>query len=393
MWNEVCQQLCARSGGSCSVALVGAEESAAAFFTAAAGQAGCVQEGGKAVFPCAEGSFTLVRNGAPEADAVLYAAASAIGAEQAAAAMAAAEGKPFVLLVTGADAAEACERLSAVCDVPAVACDLAQAEDLSAPLRELLFSFPAAGVDIDLPDWMSVLPQESRVVAAVLEKVREVAPKIVRVRDFPLLAAAFTEEVYCASLEADPVTGTARCTLAAREGLFHRVLSEECGADVSDDLHLMAYIGTLREAKKFYDVFKNAVAAADAVGYGIAAGEAEAALGAPELFRRGNRCGVRLKADAPAYHIIKVDVHSEVTPVSGEGERGEQLAKGMLESYERDPDALWGTDMFGKTFRQMVQESLRERQGGVPDEVRAKLRRALTRIVNEGKGGVVCILL
>ena len=102
---------------------------------------------------------------------------------------------------------------------------------------------------------------------------------------------------------------------------------------------------------------------------------------------------MRLKADAPAYHVIKIDVHSEVTPVSGEGERGEQLAKGVLESYERDPAALWDTDMFGKTFREMVQEGLREKQGGVPEEVRAKLRRALTRIVNEGKGGVVCILL
>lgn len=155
----------------------------------------------------------------------------------------------------------------------------------------------------------------------------------------------------------------------------------------------MAYVSGLRDAKTFYERFKNAVAAADAVGYGIAApAENDVELAAPELFRRGTRCGVRLKADAPAYHVIKVEVHSEVTPVSGEGERGEQLAKGVLESYERDPETLWNTDMFGKTFREMVQEGLREKQG-VPEEVRTKLRRALTRIVNEGKGGVVCILL
>lgn len=111
----------------------------------------------------------------------------------------------------------------------------------------------------------------------------------------------------------------------------------------------------------------------------------------PELTRRGGRCGVKLSADAPSYHVVRVDVHSEVTPVTGESARGEEIAKGIVEGYERDPQALWDTDMFGKTFRGMVCEGLNEKT--VPEEARVKLRRALERIVNEGKGGVICILL
>lgn len=392
MWNEICEGLCARRQGDCRVAVSGAEESAQAYVAGAARAVGAPFAEGKAEFACGGGKVVLTAGGSAGADAVLFALSAGSDAGAVRAAAASAGGKPFAAFVLGGEE-EACAALAAACGCPVAACRAEGEEDCCAPLRDLLFAFPAAGLEIDLPDWMCVLPAESKTIAGILANVREVAPKIACVRDFSLLEGAFGEDVYCASCEADPATGRAHCRLEAREGLFHRVLSEECGADVSDDLHLMAYVSGLRDAKTFYERFKNAVAAADAVGYGIAApAENDVELAAPELFRRGTRCGVRLKADAPAYHVIKVEVHSEVTPVSGEGERGEQLAKGVLESYERDPETLWNTDMFGKTFREMVQEGLREKQG-VPEEVRTKLRRALTRIVNEGKGGVVCILL
>ena len=388
MWNEVCEGLCARCGGNCRVAVTGSE---AAALLAGFAQAAGAREGEPVSCSCAGGTLILCAGEEEGADAVLV----ALAASDAKAAKEAAEqagAAPVLPVLLGEGAREQCARLAEE-GVYAVCCDPSKEEEAGALLRELLFSFPAAGLEIDLPDWMSVLPEESRIVAQILETVRALAPKLRSVRDLAAADGAFGGDVYCASFEADPATGKGRCRLETREGLFHRVLSEECGADVSDDLHLMAYIAALRDAKQFCDAFKNAVAAADAVGYGIAAGTENAVLGAPEFFRRGTRCGVRLKADAPAYHIIKVDVHSEVTPVSGEGERGEQLAKGILESYEKDSETLWDTDMFGKTFREMVQEGLREKQGGVPEEVRAKLRRALTRIVNEGKGGVLCILL
>ncbi len=391
MWKESCENLCARRGGDCAVAVAGGAESAAAFLAAVRRTSGAEEPR----FACAAGEVTFFlceKEGVASADAVLFLFPAGCTAEEVRAAAQSAGKAPFLVVLDGGTE-ESCARLAET-GAAVISCDCAGADDLSPVLDELLLSFPAAGLEIDLPDWMCVLPAESAVISDVLGRVRAVAPALCCVRDFAKLPAAFGEDVYCESFEADPVTGRAHCRLAAREGLFHRVLSEECGADVSDDLHLMAYVGTLRDAKKFYERFRNAVAAADAVGYGIATpAEEEVSLAAPELFRRGSRCGVRLKADAPAYHVIKIDVHSEVTPVSGEGERGEQLAKGVLESYERDHAALWDKDLFGKTFREMVQEGLREKQGGVPEEVRAKLRRALTRIVNEGKGGVVCILL
>ena len=100
-----------------------------------------------------------------------------------------------------------------------------------------------------------------------------------------------------------------------------------------------------------------------------------------------------LKADATAYHILKVDVHTEVSPITGDAARGEEIAKGVMESYERDREGMWNTDVFGKTFKEMVRDGLDEKMNSMPEEARGKLRRAVTRIVNEGRGGVLCILL
>ena len=107
--------------------------------------------------------------------------------------------------------------------------------------------------------------------------------------------------------------------------------------------------------------------------------------------RRGGKCGVRLCADAAQYHVIRVCVRSDISPYTGEGERGEEFARSMAERYRQDPDGLWDTDMFGKSFRQMAQEEMQRKT--MPPEARGKLQRAVERIVNEGRGGVLCILL
>lgn len=309
-------------------------------------------------------------------------------------------GMPFVIVLNSSvpsspDCEALCAALREKYGAAVYAVNCAQTADFLPVLEGLLFSFPVTGLDIDLPDWLRVLPAESKIVSEILAKVREVAPEICKMSDCGLLETAFADgNVYCESSETDPATGRAHYTFAAKEGMFYSVLSEECGADISDDLKLMAYVRSMKESKGFYDKFKNAFASAEEEGYGIVyPTDADMILQPPELFRRGTRCGVKLKADAVSYHVVKVEVHSEVSPVSGEAARSEEIAKGIVDGYEKDPEALWNTDMFGKTFKDMVREGLDDKLGNMPDDARVKLRKAVTRIVNEGKGGVICILL
>ena len=308
-------------------------------------------------------------------------------------------GISFIVVLNSAQPAQAdCEALRASLQekygAAAFAADC-RAADLPALEEGLLFSMPVVALDIDLPDWMRVLPADSKIIASVLEKVRAVSPKISCLRDCSLLEDAFADgDIYCEGSETDPVRGCAHYTLAAKEGMFYSVLSEECGAEINDDLRLMAYIRSVRDAKKFYDKFRGALAAAEENGYGVVfPKEEDMVLQPPELVQKGGRTGVRLKADAASYHLMKIDVHSEVCPVSGESARSEEIARGILESYERDPEALWNTDMFGRTFKDMVRGGMDEKAANMPEDARGKLRKAVARIVNEGKGGVICILL
>ena len=306
-------------------------------------------------------------------------------------------GKPFIILLNSKRpqsdfALQSCAALSEKYGAAAFAADL-QEGDLSFAARELLSSFPLRSIEMELPDWLHVLPENSRMASEILCRVREIVPEIGCMRDCDKLERAFAEgDVYCASVAADLASGAVRYVLDAKDGVFYRVLSEECGAEIADDLQLMSYVSDLGKAKRFYDRYYNAFAEAEEVGYGITVPtENDLTLGEPEMFRKGTRCGVRLKADAPTYHVIRVDVHSEVNPVMGDGARGEEIAKGVMNSYEQDAEALWNTDMFGRTFKDMVRAGLDEKR--IPDDACGKLRKALTRIVNEGKGGVLCILL
>ena len=113
----------------------------------------------------------------------------------------------------------------------------------------------------------------------------------------------------------------------------------------------------------------------------------------PELVKRGNQYGVKLKASAPSYHIMRVDVETELNPIIGSEQQSEDLVKYLLSEFENDKSGIWETDMFGKSLNSLVKEDLNNKVSGMPQDTQKKLRKTVSRIVNEGKGGVLCILL
>lgn len=313
-------------------------------------------------------------------------------------------GRPYVILVNsrsprGAECEQVRANLEQKYGVPALAfdCERAQEEDFADVLERVLFEFPVAELDFDLPDWLRTLPEDCAIVAEALDKIRETSAKISRMRDCRIAESMFDGSEVFENPSAGILSlgeGKAHYAISAKEGLFYKVLSDECGADISDDVRLMAYVRSLGKAKGFYEKFASACKSADEVGYGIVMPrEEDLVLEAPEAARQGARSGIRLKASAGTYHIVKVDVKSEAYPVIGDAARSDEIVRGMIENYEKDPEALWNTELFGRTFKDMVREGLDVKAGGMPEEVRRKMRRTITRIVNEGRGGVICILL
>ena len=113
----------------------------------------------------------------------------------------------------------------------------------------------------------------------------------------------------------------------------------------------------------------------------------------PVLVKQGGRYGVKLKASAPSLHIMKVDVATEVAPIVGTEKQGEDLINYIMNKFEDNPAAIWETNMFGMSLHDLVNEGLAGKLTAMPKEAQTKMRKTITRIVNENRGGIICILL
>ena len=310
--------------------------------------------------------------------------------------------KPFVIVLNCKDPQKS-EALRASMEeeygapVVSLNAETANEEQLASVLERVLYEFPVLSIDIDLPDWMRVLDADSPLITQVLAGIREAAPQITKMSDCAILDTMYTNSELLnppVEVKVDAATGKAYVKVEAKEGTFYRVLGEQCGEEISDDFALMSYISGLKDAKKLYERVGQAFADAREYGYGIVPPESdEMMLAEPKVVKKSGRVGVNLHADAPSYHIIRVDVSGEVRPALGGQEQSEAFAKQISENMQSEPERAWNTNMFGRTLKDMLGEELYVKNRSMGEGVRKKMRKTVTRIVNEGKGGVICILL
>ena len=150
----------------------------------------------------------------------------------------------------------------------------------------------------------------------------------------------------------------------------------------------------LVHAKKEYDRVADALDSVRRTGYGLVSpAMSEMTLEKPELVKQGSRFGVRLKASAPSLHLIRVDIQTEVSPIVGTEKQSEELRQYLLSGFEGDASGIWETEIFGKSLNDLVREGLSTKLMRMPDDVRMNIQSALSKIINEGSGGMICILL
>ena len=264
-------------------------------------------------------------------------------------------------------------------------------------LRSVLFEFPVTGLDVDIPQWMRFLPQDCSSLSEIISKVRTKSEALTKMKDCTALDTVLEECKFWkpnCSVALNLADGRAKITAEVKDGVFFDMLSEIAGESVADEYSLMRYVRGTSEAKRSYDKIKDAFECARVNGYGIVQpADDDMSLENPSVVRQGGSVGIKLKATAPSYHIVKIEVTGEVSPIMGAAAQSESIVQGMMNGFETRPDDMWETNVFGKSLRGMVKEGLAGKVSGMPEEAKTKMRRAITRIINEGKGGVICILL
>jgi len=313
-------------------------------------------------------------------------------------------GKPFVVLLNSAypqsERAEAirsdiAQRHDVTC-VTANCLELTQ-EEIFALLRGVLHEFPVKELDITFPSWVDALAQEHEIKQELFRMIRVNTKTLARLRDVERVASALREETLICGSEItalDPGAGLAGIRLTLPQELFYATLSQLSGLSVHDDGDLMEQLVQLARTKKAYDKVAAALQEVEECGYGIVVPPIESlVLEEPEITKQGGRYGVRLRASAPSIHMIRADIETEVSPIVGGEKQSEDMIRYLLQEYEGDSKKIWQANIFGKSLHELVSEDLNAKLKRMPEDAREKLRETLQRIINEGSGGLICIIL
>ncbi|MDD3333943.1 MAG: stage IV sporulation protein A [Eubacteriales bacterium] len=312
--------------------------------------------------------------------------------------------KPFIMVLNSkhpedGDTERLRKRLGERYNVPVLSLNVKEMgiEDIQKVFEEVLFQFPLREIQVSVPGWLNALDESHWLVQHVLEGVKKGAEHVSRMRDHGVFAAAFAESPYSDGLQNGGIelgTGRLNYVLPLKDGLFNRVLGEECGTAIEGDAHLLRLMKELVAAKSEYDHVAQALKSVRETGYGLVTPTMnELTLQEPEIVQQGSRFGVRLKANAPSLHMIRVDIETEVSPVVGTEKQSEELVKYLLEEFENDPQSIWNTNFFGKSLHELVREGLSNKLMRMPVDAQEKVQETLSKIINEGNGGMICILL
>lgn len=313
-------------------------------------------------------------------------------------------GKPFLILVNSAypEAPRAQGLRAELATKHDVTCITVNCLELDEPdmtqiIKGVLYEFPIKELDLFLPPWVDALPGDHPIKTELYAAVRSGSQQLRRIRDVESTVAAIGQ---CEAVSGAKVTamslgsGMASAQLELPRRLFYETLSGQSGFAIADDGDLMSLLTGLAQIKREYDRVSHALEEVRATGYGIVMPDIEElTLEEPEIMKQGGRYGVRMRASAPSIHMIRADIKTEVAPVVGSEKQSEEMVNYLLQEFEGDPAKIWDTNIFGKSFHDLVGEDLQSKLKRMPDDARDKLRETLQRIINEGSGGLICIIL
>jgi stage IV sporulation protein A len=312
--------------------------------------------------------------------------------------------KPFIMVLnsknaTAPETVNLARELEEKYDVPVQVMDVINMneEDIASIFQRILKEFPVKEINIDMPEWIENLSSKHWVKINFMKFLKDMCKDIFKVRDINKSLLTFKEVDFLDSARLDEMNmgeGTARVNIIPKHELFYKILGETCNCEISGENDLLTLMGEFSRAKVEYDKIADALRDVKEKGYGLVAPQlSEMTLEEPEIVQHGGRYGVKLKASAPSLHFIKADIQTEVSPIMGTEKQSEEFYKSILEQFDNDKSQIWQSNMFGKSLEVLVKEGLQNKLFKMPDDVQVKIQKTLQRIINEGNGSLICIIL
>ena len=312
--------------------------------------------------------------------------------------------KPFVIVLNSTDlnsdyTRSLAKKLEEKYNVPVLPtdCSTLNLDDINNIFDKILYEFPVERINLNFPRWIDGLSYDHWLKKELYSEIqnafqdanllKQVDSCTKKIQKTDIINKTIIDEIILG-------TGSVNISIELVDDLFYKVLTEISGVDISNEGDLFSTIANLAETKKEYDKISYALEEVKAKGYGIVTPSMEELiLDEPEMVKQGSRFGVKLKAKAPSIHMIRADIETEVSPIVGSEKQSEELVNYLLSEFENDPQKIWESNIFGKSLHELVNEGLQNKLCRMPEDAQEKLQETLERIVNEGSGGLICIIL
>ena len=313
-------------------------------------------------------------------------------------------GKPFVILLNSAEPdseyaieleTQLAEKYSAPC--MRVNCQRLNENGITEIMRRVLGQFPLSELSIKFPDWFDAIEYKNSMKSELFRSIIYSSGGVCCVDDIGIMLSEMeqSELVEAAYIEnSDMGSGVINIAVDIPRALYYKLISDESGLDIQSDGQLVSILREMSAVKQEYDKIKDALESVNNTGYGVVMPDHEQLqIEEPQLVKQGGKYAVKLKARAPAIHMLRTGVETVVSPSIGGDNASEEIISFLLQGFDGDMSRLWESNIFGRPLYDIAQEGIAERLNSLPQNARAKLQETLQRIVNEGRGTLICILL
>ncbi len=312
--------------------------------------------------------------------------------------------KPFIILLNSANpsspetrdlATQLSEKYNT--NVMPINCEELSAEDINTMFSNLLYEFPVEEIKISFPKWIDGLDFTHPLKAKLFDQIKNAFTNISALKDVSNCVSSIdSTDIISKTFVNNIMLGNGKVCISVnlKDELFYEVLTQMTGMNITNEGELFSIMSDLASTKKKYDKIAYALEEVKTKGYGIVTPSIdELVLEEPEMVKQGSRFGVKLRATAPSIHLIRANIETEVSPIVGSEKQSEELVNYLLSGFENDPTSIWSSNIFGKSLNELVNEGLQTKLAKMPEEAQMKLQETLERIVNEGSGGLICIIL
>lgn len=313
-------------------------------------------------------------------------------------------GKPFIVLLNSArPESDECKKIAEdISGKYGVRCKcvnclkLGEAE-LTEIISFVLEEFPLKSLGVYLPEWLEAIPDTNELKTKIFSLLRESGAEINKIKDCTSMLERMKDcdEINDLSVSRkDLGKGNVFVNVHLPRNVYYRTITEQTGFQVNNDGDLISMLSDLSFVKKDYDRLKDALYSVRNNGYGVVMPDSsQMMLEEPQIVRQGGKYNVKLKASAPAIHMIMTNVETEVTPAIGGETASEDIINFLLQGFDGDVNRIWQSNIFGKSLNDIAEEGLTAKIEALPESAKNKLKGTLQRIINEGSSGLICILL